>query len=141
MSEKPMNRIYAFGVVALLLVFLTMFLYDKKQNTITIEENRQIAERVDEEEKKTRSKGQDIYSSLLKALEDAPIGFICWGDAEMVGGKNQKHPPRISHPWDAKPCRVSDPSPLDQPSPQSALPRQTRRRGGGAFRGTGAPSL
>lgn len=40
---------------------------------------------MEKEEEELYAAGNEIYISLLKELEDASPGFVCWGDAEMAG--------------------------------------------------------
>lgn len=92
MRENPMNKFYALGVTVLLVLLAIMFLIEKKDTAKEVEENMQIAEKVKREEEERQVKVDEIYSSLLKDLEKAPAGFVCWGDSEMVGSSYGSFP-------------------------------------------------
>lgn len=87
MPKNRLNYFCAAGVVVLFCLLVVMYVQERKQRAVRAEENRQIAARVEEENGRRKGAVEEIYASLTEELAKGPVGFVCWGDGEMVGNQ------------------------------------------------------
>ena len=88
MSGKHLNKICAASVAVLFLLLVIMYMHERSQRAARIEENRQMAARIEAEAAQRGEVVEEIYVSLAEALAKGPSGFVCWGDEEMDGNRN-----------------------------------------------------